>query len=183
MRSFRSLSLWVLAPTMFIVLGGVWFLGGLLAGPALLHWGRLMGALVYASVMTAFFTFWIARARRRAGGTVELARIGRSVHTGQVPADVDVPAWVAAVEVQHRQLRRNLSMGPVVFGLMIVLSLWLAVAQSPYWLFGTAFFVAFLIYSAIDTPRNLRKVAVVRDELVRRRSGGSFTPDSRADSR
>ena len=54
---------------------------------------------------------------------------------------------------------------------MIVLAIWLALTSTPWWWFGVAFFVGFLLFSVITTPRALAKAEVVREELRRRANG------------
>ncbi|MBO9039767.1 hypothetical protein [Curtobacterium flaccumfaciens] len=162
----------VLLPVLFLFAGGLWFLIGMFVSPrdmSLL--GRAIGAVFYAGAMTAFFDVWISRARRRAGGTTQLTDVQRGLKRGEVPEDADPATWTATVDEHHRQLRRNLWFGPVVFGVMIVLALWLALTSTPWWWFGVAFFVGFLLFSVITTPRALAKAEVVREELRRRATG------------
>ncbi|MDT0232119.1 hypothetical protein [Curtobacterium sp. BRB10] len=162
----------VLLPVLFLFGGGLWFLIGMFVSPrdmSLL--GRAIGAVFYAGAMTAFFGVWISRARRRAGGTTQLTDVQRGLKRGEVPEDADPATWSATVDEHHRQLRRNLWFGPVVFGVMIVLALWLALTSTPWWWFGVAFFVGFLLFSVITTPRALAKAEVVREELRRRATG------------
>ncbi len=171
MRWFRTMPMWALVPILFVVVGGAWLLIGLVTMPrdqpiAI----RLIGTVWYGGVMAAVFGVWIARARRRAGGAAELHTVQQGLRRGEVPEGVDVSAWSATADVQRRQLRRNLWLGPLVFGLMIVLALWLALSQSPVWWFGVVFFVGFLTWSVVSTPRLLRSTERVREEL-RRRSG------------
>lgn len=168
----RSLPMPVLLPVLFLFAGGLWFLIGMFVSPrdmSLL--GRAIGAVFYAGAMTAFFGVWISRARRRAGGTTQLTDVQRGLKRGEVPEDADPATWTATVDEHHRQLRRNLWFGPVVFGVMIVLALWLALTSTPWWWFGVAFFVGFLLFSVITTPRALAKAEVVREELRRRATG------------
>lgn len=168
----RSLPMPVLLPVLFLFAGGLWFLIGMFVSPrdmSLL--GRAIGAVFYAGAMTAFFGVWISRARRRAGGTTQLTDVQRGLKRGEVPEDADPATWTATVDEHHRQLRRNLWFGPVVFGVMIVLALWLALTSTPWWWFGVAFFVGFLLFSVITTPRALAKAEVVREELSRRATG------------
>ncbi|MCS6562348.1 MULTISPECIES: hypothetical protein [Curtobacterium] len=162
----------VLLPVLFLFAGGLWFLIGMFVSPrdmSLL--GRAIGAVFYAGAMTAFFGVWISRARRRAGGTTQLTDVQRGLKRGEVPEDADPATWTATVDEHHRQLRRSLWFGPVVFGVMIVLALWLALTSTPWWWFGVAFFVGFLLFSVITTPRALAKAEVVREELSRRATG------------
>ncbi len=168
----RSLPMPVLLPVLFLFAGGLWFLIGMFVSPrdmSLL--GRAIGAVFYAGAMTAFFGVWISRARRRAGGTTQLTDVQRGLKRGEVPEDADPATWTATVDEHHRQLRRSLWFGPVVFGVMIVLALWLALTSTPWWWFGVAFFVGFLLFSVITTPRALAKAEVVREELSRRATG------------
>lgn len=168
----RSLPMPVLLPVLFLFAGGLWFLIGMFVSPrdmSLL--GRAIGAVFYAGAMTAFFGVWISRARRRAGGVTQLTDVQRGLKRGEVPEDADPATWTATVDEHHRQLRRNLWFGPVVFGVMIVLALWLALTSTPWWWFGVAFFVGFLLFSVITTPRALAKAEVVREELRRRATG------------
>lgn len=164
----RNLPIWAVAVLMFTVTGGLWFLFGLLITPDQPPIVRLVGTIFYAGVMTVFFTIWIARARKRAGGANELDRIGKAVKSGSVPADADVDMWTATINTQHDQLRRQLWLGPVVFGSAIALSTWLAVTDGWLWWGGVVFFGAVLIWSVVSTPRGLRQVAHVRDELASR---------------
>ncbi|XNN87313.1 hypothetical protein ACL00T_13230 [Curtobacterium flaccumfaciens] len=162
----------VLLPVLFLFAGGLWFLIGMFVSPrdmSLL--GRAIGAVFYAGAMTAFFGVWISRARRRAGGTTQLTDVQRGLKRGEVPEDADPATWTATVDEHHRQLRRSLWFGPVVFGVMIVLALWLALTSTPWWWFGVAFFVGFLLFSVITTPRALAKAEVVREEASRRATG------------
>jgi len=159
----------VLLPVLFLFAGGTWFVIGLLVSPrdmSLL--GRVVATVFYAGVMTAFFGVWISRARRRAGGATQLTDVQRGLKRGEVPEDADLGRWSATVEEHHRQLRQSLWSGPVVFGVMIVLALCLALTSTPWWWFGVAIFVAFLLFSVITTPRALAKAEVVREELRRR---------------
>lgn len=168
----RSLPMPVLLPVLFLFAGGLWFLIGMFVSPrdmSLL--GRAIGAVFYAGAMTTFFGVWISRARRRAGGTTQLTDVQRGLKRGEVPEDADPATWSATVDEHHRQLRRNLWFGPVVFGVMIVLAFWLALTSTPWWWFGVAFFVGFLLFSVITTPRALAKAEVVREELRRRATG------------
>ena len=162
----------VLLPVLFLFAGGLWFGIGLLVSPrdmSLL--GRAIATVFYAGAMTAFFGVWISQARRRAGGATELTDVQRGLKRGEVPEDADLARWSATVDEHHRQLRRSLWFGPVVFGVMVVLAIWLALTSAPWWWFGVAFFVGFLLFSVITTPRALAKAEVVRDELRRRANG------------
>lgn len=162
----------VLLPVLFLFAGGLWFVIGLLVSPrdmSLL--GRAIGTVFYAGVMTAFFGVWISQARRRAGGATELTDVQRGLQRGEVPEDADLGRWSATVDEHHRQLRRSRWFGPVVFGVMVVLAIWLALTGTPWWWFGVAFFVGFLLFSVITTPRALAKAEVVREELRRRANG------------
>ncbi len=168
MRRFRMLPLWVLAPIYFVVLGGVYFASGQVATPDRPYAVGLIGAVIFGAAMSAGFMVFVARARREAGGAVELERIGKSLKTGQVPQDIDVLAWRVVVERQNKLLRRALWLNPVVFGLLAPLALWLTFTRSPYWALASAFFVFMLVMSIVTTPRGLRRNAIIREELARR---------------
>jgi Zn-dependent membrane protease YugP len=97
--------------------------------------------------------------------------VQRGLKRGEVPEDADLATWSATVDEHRRQLRRSLWFGPVVFGAMVVLAIWLALTSTPWCWFGVAFFVGFLLFSVITTPRALAKAEVVREELRRRANG------------
>lgn len=169
MRRLRALPTPVVLLVLFLFTGGMWFVIGLVVFPREMPplW-RAIGTVFYAGAMTAVFGVWISRARRRAGGATQLTGVQRGLKRGEVPDDADLGRWSATVEEHHRQLRRSLWFGPVVFGVMIVLALVLALTSTPWWWFGVAFFVGFLLFSVITTPRALAKAEVVREELRRR---------------
>lgn len=162
----------VLLLVLFLSTGGLWFVIGLFVFPREMPplW-RAIGTVFYAGAMTAFFGVWISRARRRAGGATQLADVQRGLKRGEVPEDADLGRWSATVDDQHRQLRRSLWSGPVIFGVMIVLAIWLALSSTPWWWFGVAYFAGFLLMSVITTSRALAKAEAVREELRRRANG------------
>jgi membrane protein implicated in regulation of membrane protease activity len=168
MSAFRTLPLWALVPVMFLLTGGMFFALQLLFSPekSVLGWG--IASLFYAASMSAVFGLLIARARRRAGGPEQLERMRRAYRTGDVPLDADLPTWSAEAERQERLLLRNRWFGPLVFGLLALLGIWLALTESPFWWASVAFFAGFGVVGAATTPRGLRKVARVQEELRRR---------------
>lgn len=168
MSAFRTLPLWALVPVLFVLTGGAFFALQLLLSPegSVLGWG--IGSLFYAAAMSASFGLLIARARRRAGGSEELERMRRAYRTGDVPLDADLPTWSAEAERQERLLRRNRWSGPLVFGLFTLLGIWLALTESPFWWAFVAFFIGLGVVGAATTPRGLRKIEGMREQLRRR---------------
>lgn len=168
MSAFRTLPLWALVAVLFVLTGGLFFVLQLLLSPegSVLGWG--IASLFYAAGMSAVFGFVIARARHRAGGPEQLERMRRAYQTGDIPPDADLSTWSADAERQERLLRRNRWFGPLVFGLFTLLGIWLALTDSPFWWAMVALFVGFGVVGVATTPRSLRKVARVQEELRRR---------------
>jgi hypothetical protein len=172
LERFRSLPMPVLLPVLFVVLAALWLGIGYVVFPAdqpLVV--RLIGTLFYAGAMTVFFGMYIARARRRSGGSSELARMQRALKSSEVPADVPLEPWITTFEQWNREHRRNRWFGPVVFGTMTVLGVGLALSQNAIWWCGVVFFVGILVWTIISTRRALRTIPVVLDELRHRPAG------------
>jgi TctA family transporter len=169
MERFRKSSLPVLLPVLFVLLAVLWFGIQFVTRPARQDVGALViGSVVYAGLMTAFFGIGIARTRRRAGGADEVSRIRRAVKTGVVPPGVDPATWTPELERARRQYRRNRWFGPVVFVLATALGVWLAVTDGPVWWVFVALFVGFLAVSLVDTQRSLRRLTPMLEDLRQR---------------
>jgi len=169
MDRIRRLPLPALLPIMFVVVGGAYFAIGFVTG----HAGesiadRLVSALIYAAVLTIGFGVLIAVRRRKAGGADELSRMQRAFKAGTVPPAVDPAVWIPMFEKWRRQYRRNRWFGPVVFGLFTALGVWLAVTERPVWWLYVALFLGLVVWSVLATPRALRKIDAMLEDLRRR---------------
>lgn len=174
MERIRSLPLAVLLPIVFVVVGGVYFVLGLVDGAGHINLiVRAAGSVFYAAVMTAFLGFVIARRRRKAGGARAVSAMQRTIRTGDVPDDVDTATWTAELERYRVRYRRNRWSVPVMFGVFVLLCVYLAVSVSAVWWLFLAFFIAVSAYSLWETRRALRNLDRALDELGRRpaRSG------------
>jgi len=169
MARFRTLPLPALLVVLFVVTGALWFGIGVIVmpgdQPVLV---RLIGTIFYAGVMTAVFGFMIARARRLAGGVTDLAEMRAAFKAGSIPPGVEPGRWVPTFEKWERQYRLNRWFGPVTFVAFAALTAWLALSEGPVWWLFTVFFVAAMIWSAVDSWRGSAKVTVMLAELRRR---------------
>jgi membrane protein implicated in regulation of membrane protease activity len=168
MRRLQDAPLWLLCAVIFVVSAVMWAALVPLVTPIDSAVAIGVSAVFYSAVMTAFLGVRTARARRRAGGARELRRIHEAVRRGDVRSDIDTSTWIEALDAQHRELRRNLWFGPVVFSASIVLGSWLALTQTPLWWAAVGFFLAVLVVSVVTTPRSLARVARIRDDVERR---------------
>jgi hypothetical protein len=144
-------------------------------------WDLLIGdasvplALVSGLVGGAFFglifgplSARMARRQRNAMGQVsdEEARVvQRAAVRGPLPTDPRLRnAAAGAATNQLEQLRRQRYWAPVFWLLVIALTLWLAVTDSPWWGLLCVFFAGFLVVQ-LWMPRHLsRRVARLRGE-------------------
>jgi hypothetical protein len=162
--------LWALAPVLFVVLTGVFFgLQYVLPGQG--HRsvvGLFIGSLFYGAVMTLFFSFRIAAVRRRMRGAENAGQIRRAIRSGTLPSDADPTIWLPELERTRGQYRRARWSGPVLFGVMIALTIWLAITVSPVWLVMCAAFIALIAWLSIETVRGLHHIEGMIAELERR---------------
>lgn len=169
MDRIRRLPLPALLPIVFVVVGGLYFALGLLTDPRHLNVVvRLIGALVYAIGITVFFGITIARRRRKAGGADEVAAMLRTTRTGTVPDGVDTVRWTAELERYRVRYRRNRWSLPILVGLFVALTVWLALTLDPVWWLFLAVFVGLFGYALWETRRALRNLDRALDELRRR---------------
>jgi hypothetical protein len=168
----RRLPLPALLPIVFVVVGGLYFLLGLFSNPSGPHVvARLLGALFYAFVMTAFFGIAIAIRRRRAGGADAVNAMRHTIRTGALPADADTAAWTPELERYRVRYRRNRWSVPVMFVVFAALSVYLAATASPFWWLLLVLFLVLCGYAMWDTRRALRNLDTAITELQRRPVG------------
>ncbi|MBT2501764.1 hypothetical protein [Curtobacterium sp. ISL-83] len=169
MDRLRRLPLPALLPIVFVVVGGLYFLLGLLGNPSRIDvLARLLGSLFYALVMTVFFGVMIAIRRRKAGGADAVTAMQRTIRTGDVPAAVDTPTWLRELERYQVRYRRNRWALPVMFGIFAVLCVLLAFSLSPIWWLFLVLFAALGAYAVWETRRALRNLASALTELGHR---------------
>ncbi|PZE65992.1 hypothetical protein [Curtobacterium sp. MCBD17_021] len=144
------------------------FLVSFLTTPAAPLAVRAISTMAGALVFGVLFGLVIGRMRKRAGPAVEDGTFGRARRSGVVPADADPVAWRQALDHQLEVYRRQRWYGPVVFGLALVLNVWLALTDAPYWWAGVALFAGILLASVVTTPRMLRRTSDMLAELDRR---------------
>ncbi|MBF4591084.1 hypothetical protein [Curtobacterium sp. VKM Ac-1395] len=168
MDRIRRLPLPALLPIMFVVVGGLYFLIGLLTSPEETMPGRLVGTLVYAVIFSAGFSILIAVRRRKAGGAEAVTAMQRTIRTGKVPADADSATWIPELERYRVRYRRNRWVVPVMFVLFAALCVSLALSAGPVWWLFLVLFAGLCVYSGWETRRALRNLDASLEELRRR---------------
>lgn len=148
--------------------GVTWFLSAPITMPGAPFLARVVGALVGGAVFGVVFGLWLGRQVQAAGPAARDRSFARARRTGVVPADADLLAWRQALEHQRTQHERQRWFGPLVFVPATALALVLALTDSPYWWFGVALFVGFLVAILLSTPRVLRRTRTMLAELDRR---------------
>jgi hypothetical protein len=169
---FQKMPLWGTGVTVFVVAFAA-RMGFALAFPAR-HQDlteQAISALVYAVFLAVILTVGLARRRRRAGGTAALAAMQRALKTGDTPQDADPRTWTPQFTQWERQLRRARWFGPVFFGVLATLGVFLAFAGDGL---GTlspllaALFVAVGVWSVVQAHHRLPRVRRVLDTLRQR---------------
>ncbi|QWS33780.1 hypothetical protein [Curtobacterium aetherium] len=168
MQTTRRRSTPVLMLLTGLPFGAFWFLWTTFTMPGAPVLARVVGALVTGAVFGVVFGLWVGRQVQAAGPAVRDRSFARARRTGVVPADADLLAWRQALEHQRAQHERQRWSGPLVFVAATALALWLALTDSPYWWFGVALFVGFLVAFLLSTPRVLRRTRTMLAELDRR---------------
>jgi hypothetical protein len=168
MDRIRRLPLPALLPILFVVVGGLYFLIGLLTSPEEPMPGRLVGTLVYAIIFSVGFGILIAVRRRKAGGADAVTAMQRTIRTGEVPADADTTSWIPELERYRVRYRRNRWAVPIMFVVFAALCVTLALSASPVWWLFLVLFAALCAYSVWETRRALRNLDASLDELRRR---------------
>lgn len=156
-------------PVVFVVQAAVFgvltYLLGQLVGPDHESWiGHAIGGVFFGAAMT----WWIARQRRRNGGADAMVDQALALKQGRLPPDADPETWRQHLDRQERTQRRVRRILPVEFGLFAALGVWLALTQGPVWWAFVALFVLFAVGGVLATTRTLRRIAVLRDELLHR---------------
>jgi hypothetical protein len=127
--------------------------------------GLIVGVVVGA-VMGPFLHRQNRRTRNALGDVPDSVRrtAGRAALWGPVPEDP--PTRQAALRLAEHSLAQA-SRRPVLAwlgtALFIVVSAYLAVAQSPWWWLATAFWAALLLVSFVLRPRLRRRIELLQD--------------------
>jgi hypothetical protein len=169
MERFRKLPLPALLPVMFVLLAAIWFGIQFVTRSAHQDVGALLiGSVLYAGMMTAFFGIAIARRRRAAGGADAVASMARTIKTGQLPGDADAATWKPELERYRVRYRRNRWAVPVMCVVFAALCVYLAVPDQPVWWAFLVVFAAFCAYAMWETRRALRNLDTALAELQQR---------------
>jgi hypothetical protein len=147
-----------------VAFGLVTWLIGELTGTTSTWRGRLIGDVLFGVLMTAF-TAW---QRRRDGGPEAQLDTAQALRSGRLPADADPQVWRNRLDRQERTQRRVRWIGPVEFGAFAVLGVWLALSQGVIWWVFAGVFVLIGIGCVVASTRTLRRIYVLRGELLHR---------------
>jgi hypothetical protein len=155
-------------PALFVYFAGTFGLGtwllGLLTSTTTSWRGHLMGDLFFGVLMTGV-TAW---QRRRNGGVEAQLETTKGLKAGQLPPEADPQVWRARLDRQERTHRRVRVIAPIEFGAFSVLAVWLALDQGVIWWAFAALFVLIGAGCAVASTRTLRRIDVLREELLHR---------------
>jgi hypothetical protein len=140
-----------------------WLLGPL-TGTTTSWRSHLIGGLFFGVLMTGF-TAW---QRRRNGGAEGGLDMAKSLKTGRLPPDADPGVWAGRLDRQERTHRRVRLIAPIEFGAFTVLAVVLALTQGVIWWAFAGVFALFAVGGVVAGNRNLRRIDVLRDELLHR---------------
>ena len=119
-------------------------------------------------VFGAAMTWWIARQRRRNGGADAMVEQALAIKRGRLPADADPELWPELLDRQERTQRRLRRIAPVEFGAFAALGIWLALTQGAIWWAFVVFFVLVGAACVVASSRTLRRIDLLRAELLHR---------------
>jgi hypothetical protein len=125
----------------------------------------LVAAPFEALLFGGFMGLFLARARRALGGVDTANELTRAIKGGRVPEGVDTIGWVAALNWRKRQSKTTLWLGPVFFGVLALLDVWLALSAPIWWLLVVVF-VVFAVYTPLASARDLRRIETVHPQLI-----------------
>lgn len=140
-----------------------WLLDGV-TGTTTSWQGRLIGVVLFGVLMTAF-TAW---QRRRNGGPSAMVDTAAALKAGRLPADADPQDWRNRLDRRERTQRRMRWIAPVEFAAFTALGVWLALREGAVWWVFAAFFVLVGTGCVVASTRTLRRIDVLRGELLHR---------------
>jgi Flp pilus assembly protein TadB len=135
------------------------------------HWGDaliagVIAGAVYGAIYGVFMHRRFGRYREAIGGVPQrdVRRAAREARKGRVPQDPEARrSAYRLLDVQLGELRRQRRWAPVFFVLILTLSVFLALTQTPWWWVIVPFWLAMLVMHLVLPRRMGRRLELLRD--------------------
>ncbi|MFF1572481.1 hypothetical protein ACFVWR_07005 [Leifsonia sp. NPDC058292] len=152
------------------VIFGVLFFGvNVATGLQQVGWASAVGAAVAAVIFGVGMGLLIGRQRRSAGEPGLARAVTDAIKNGRLPANARADEWEPVLEHRRRQAKLYRWLGPVEFGLLSLLAVYLIVTDRPrviLWVAFLVFFLALAIWYPINYIRQVRSIGRLEVELA-----------------
>lgn len=144
-----------------------------------LSWASVVAAVIGGVLFGVIMALIVARQRRRSGGSSMAQIVKNAVKQGQLPQGASAGEWKPLLERRRWQAKLLRWVGPLEFGLFLLLAVYLIVADNSrvvFWVVTIMFFLALAVWYPINSSRQLRRIEQLQQQLDRHPSPDGPVP-------